>query len=124
MELCLQQLQKHSEPCGQNWSTPIARDYRGRTAWGKTYLPDQINEEEIKDLENIHVDINEDVYRLKDLDHCIIGVNSMKKFIYSYERLVQHFTAYLKLDDAIDHVYFNILSITHETTFQVVYDET
>jgi len=44
-ELCLQQLPKHSEPCGQNWSTPIVFDSRQETLSSYEKRQDKVIEE-------------------------------------------------------------------------------
>ena len=74
-------------------------------------------------LDSIKAHLEEDGYILTGLDDCIIGVNQDNYLVYSYAQFLNHYTFEgMSMEEAIEWVEYNILSMASSGKFSVVYE--
>ena len=56
-----------------------------------------------------------------DLDKCIIGSDQRGFLVYSYKKMLTHFSRDMPTDDAAEYIEFNVVGIKPDN-YTVVYD--
>ena len=56
-----------------------------------------------------------------DLDKCIIGSDQRSFLVYSYKKMLTHFSRDMPTDDAAEYIEFNVVGIKPDN-YTVVYD--
>ena len=65
--------------------------------------------------------LSDEAIMFDDLDKCIIGSYQRGFLVYSYKKLLTHFSRDMPTDDAAEYIEFNVVGIKPDN-YTVVYD--
>ena len=67
----------------------------------------------------------DDAIRFEDLDYAIIGTTHTGYFVYSYERMIEHFVSAddMTIDEAIEWIDHNVMWVNGGEGFVILYSD-